>query len=67
MITIRCNGQNRQVDDGTTVAKLVAELGIVNRKFAVERNREVVSRDRLEQTLLEDGDELNIVTLVGGG
>jgi len=67
MITIRCNGQNRQVDDGTSVAQLVAELGIVNRKFAVERNREVVSRDRLEQTLLEDGDELNIVTLVGGG
>jgi len=67
MISILCNGQNREVAAGTSVAQLVEQLGVVGRKFAVERNREVVSREHLDDVVLEDGDELNIVTLVGGG
>ena len=67
MISILCNGQTREVAAGTTVAQLVSDLGIAERKFAVERNREVVSRERLDEVQLEEGDELNIVTLVGGG
>lgn len=67
MISIQCNGQMRQIAPGTSIAVLVEELGVTARKFAVERNRQVVPRDRLAEVILEEGDEVNVVTLVGGG
>lgn len=67
MISIRCNGQIREVAPNTTIAALVEELGVADKKFAVEHNRQVVSRERLAQQVLAEGDEVNIVTLVGGG
>ena len=45
----------------TSAAALVAELGIGARKFAVEINREVVSKDRLDEVVLQEGDEVNVV------
>ncbi len=67
MISINLNGQARQVARGITAAELVADLDIGARKFAVEVNRQVVSRDRLTEVVLHDNDEVNVVTLVGGG
>jgi sulfur carrier protein len=42
-------------------------LSIKTSRLAFERNREVVPRTRYAATLLEDGDRIEIVTLVGGG
>jgi thiamine biosynthesis protein ThiS len=67
MMSITLNGQSKQIAEGTSAAGLVAELGIGARKFAVEINREVVSKERLGEAMLHDGDEVNVVTLVGGG
>ena len=36
-------------------------------RVAVELNREIVPRDRWSETLLKDGDRLEIVHFVGGG
>ena len=66
-IQITCNGQPRQLPPDTSVADLVQQLGVGPRKFAVGLNRKVVSRDRLAATILAEGDEVNVVTLVGGG
>ncbi|EDM80395.1 hypothetical protein PPSIR1_11485 [Plesiocystis pacifica SIR-1] len=67
MPTIVLNGDPRPTRDGQTVAELIAELGLDSRQVAVERNREVVPRAEHGQTLLLDGDQLEIVTFVGGG
>jgi sulfur carrier protein len=67
LITISVNGQTRQVTCGLSVAGLVAELKFPLKFVAVERNREVVPRARHGETLLEEGDQLEVVTLVGGG
>lgn len=61
------NGEPRDVRDGATVEDLVRELGLQRRPIAVERNRRVVPRDRYRDTRLEEGDRLEIVSLVGGG
>jgi sulfur carrier protein len=61
------NGEPREVRDGATLEDLVRELGLERRPIAVERNRRVVPRDRYAATRLEDGDRLEIVSLVGGG
>ncbi len=64
---ITLNGQSRQVADATTLASLLDELGLAGRHVAVEVNRELVPRQRHAEHRLANGDQLEIVTLVGGG
>jgi sulfur carrier protein len=64
---IEVNGQPREVDDGTTVARLLGELEVAQPHVAVELNLEVVPRACHAETVLHDGDRLEVVTLVGGG
>jgi thiamine biosynthesis protein ThiS len=64
---IRVNGEYREVDPGTTVARLLAQLEMHPRYLAVERNFELVPRTRHAECLLQEGDAVEIVTLVGGG
>ena len=66
-IAVVVNGQPRTVPAGTTIAVLIAELGLGDRRVAVERNREVVPRAQHPTTPLADGDRLELVTFVGGG
>ncbi len=67
MITITVNGELRQVQSGATVADLLRELGIGERRVAVECNREIVKKERYGQAGLGDGDVLEIIEFVGGG
>ncbi len=61
------NGNLREVEPGTTVARLLDALQMQPRYVAVERNFELVPRMRHAECILEEGDNLEIVTLVGGG
>lgn len=66
-ISVVINGQATSVTVGTTVEKLILDLGLADRKVAVERNRSVVPRASHATTELADGDRLEVVTFVGGG
>ena len=66
-MTIQVNGQSRSIDADITVAELLRELGVTAPHVAVELNLEVVPRAKHADTLLRDGDRLEVVTLVGGG
>jgi len=61
------NGESRDVPPGTSLGELIASLRLEPRRVAVERNRRLVPRSVHHQTLLNERDELEIVTLVGGG
>jgi len=50
-----------------SVADLVAELGLAGKRIAVERNGEIVPRSRHADTMLAEGDRLEVVGAVGGG
>ncbi len=63
---ITVNGSETQVEEGATVAALVAQLGIRG-PVAVERNREVVPRSEHASTVLAEGDQVEVVHFVGGG
>jgi thiamine biosynthesis protein ThiS len=64
---ITVNGQELELQDGATVAELVASLALPATRVAVERNRELVRRGDHANTALCAGDTLEVVTLVGGG
>ncbi|HBT77329.1 MAG TPA: thiamine biosynthesis protein ThiS [Planctomycetaceae bacterium] len=53
--------------EGTSVAQLLDQLGLGDTFVAVERNRHIVPFAAFSSTPLEEGDRLEIVTLVGGG
>ncbi len=67
MPTIVLNGDPRELGSGATVSSLLAELGLDSRQVAVERNREVVPRAKHGETVLAEGDRIEVVTFVGGG
>jgi sulfur carrier protein len=66
-MTIQVNGETREVPHGNTVAELLSSLGVTQPHVAVELNLEVVPRAQHGDTILQDGDRLEVVTLVGGG
>jgi len=66
-VFVQINGEAREIDERTSIATLVESLGLTAPHVAIELNLEVVPRARHSETMLRDGDRLEIVTLVGGG
>jgi len=66
-VQVVLNGENQEVPQGATVTDVVRMLGLDGRRVAVEINREIIARSSHATHLLEDGDVLEIVHLVGGG
>lgn len=66
-VQITVNGQPQTLADGLSVRQLVESLNLGTQACAVEVNKTLVPRKRHEEHRLEDGDRVEIVTLVGGG
>ena len=64
---IRINGEDKDVGDGSTVADLIASLGLAGRRVAVEHNREILPASGWDLQRLAEDDVLEIVHFVGGG
>lgn len=63
---VTVNDEEMQIDDDTTVAALLASMGMPDRGVAVAVNAAVVPRSRW-QTTLPAGACIDIVTAVQGG
>ena len=66
-VEIRLNGKAREVGDGITVRRLLDELGLHPQRVAVQRNLDIVKRDRYEDIILQPGDTVEILTIMAGG
>jgi thiamine biosynthesis protein ThiS len=66
-IDVSVNGKPMRVPTGSTLAQLLASLGLDRRRVAVELNLRVVPRAEHEALRLNHGDRLEVVTFVGGG
>ena len=63
---IKVNGIEKQINDGASVLTLLEESKLKPTSVAVELNRRLLRTERYAETLKE-GDEVEIVTFVGGG
>ncbi|MBP8131549.1 MAG: sulfur carrier protein ThiS [Candidatus Hydrogenedentes bacterium] len=61
------NGAPCEVPDHATVFDLVQKLGLSVETVVVQRNEEIVDRERFGATVLAPDDALELVRLVGGG
>ena len=66
-VVISVNGDAQTLPAGITVAELLEHLGMADKPCAVEVNMEVIPRRDHAAYQLDEGDELEVVTLVGGG
>jgi thiamine biosynthesis protein ThiS len=66
-MTIRLNGDHCDLSGPLTVGELLTHLDIDRRRVAVELNLLVLKRAAFDETIVREGDEVEIVNFVGGG
>ncbi|MEB3336229.1 MAG: sulfur carrier protein ThiS [Leptolyngbyaceae bacterium] len=66
-ITLQVNGESRTCSAQLSLPELLEQLGMNPRLLAVEYNGEIPHRQFWSETQMQQGDRLEIVTIVGGG
>jgi len=61
------NGTAHQLGDQNSIADLVAHLNLTQQAIAVAVNRNVIARQRWEETRLQAHDQVDVVRAIGGG
>ena len=64
---ITLNGDPFELSGPLTVSELLSHLEIDARRVAVEHNITVLKRDAFDETVVQEGDQVEIVNFVGGG
>lgn len=67
MITVTINGASVSLDQPVSIAELLRSVEVPPNYLAVEINADVVPREDHSTHLVNDGDAVEVVTLVGGG
>ena len=63
---VKINGEELNMA-GKTIAEYLATTNIDPKRIAVERNGDIVPKAKYGETILQDGDNIEIVSFVGGG
>jgi thiazole synthase len=66
-MNIKVNGQLRQFSSPLSITRLAEQLALNPTQVAIERNREIVPKSTYAQVQVNEGDEIEIVTFIGGG
>ena len=66
-IKIKINGKLNIIDDKTKVSVLLRDLKVPLRKVAIELNREILDKKKLNKIFLKTNDKIEIVHFIGGG
>ncbi len=66
-MNVYVNGETKQYPENINVADIVSDLGLANKRIAVELNKEILAFDQYAQTAIKAEDTLEIVQAIGGG
>lgn len=66
-VTVTVNGEPSQIQEGTRLSDLIADMQLKGKRFAIERNQEIVPKSTLDTVYLEAGDVVEVVQAIGGG
>lgn len=64
---IKVNGDTLEVQEGASLAELVEQLGLADKRIAIELNMEIIPRSEHPSTALSNHDDVEIVHAIGGG
>ena len=63
---VKVNGTELDIA-GKTLTEYLATTNYDMKRIAVERNGDIVPKAQYSETVLQDGDSLEVVSFVGGG
>ena len=63
---VKANGKELDLA-GKTIAEYLLTTDYDAKRIAVERNGEIVFKSQYSETVLKDGDSIEVVSFVGGG
>ena len=66
-IQITVNGHEVEIEENSTIADFIKERNVTGKMFAVEKNMEIINKDRYETENIKSGDIIEIVGFFGGG
>jgi len=66
-IKIKINGKIIKIDDKTKLSVLIKNLKVPIKKVAIELNRQIVDKKKLNKINLKVNDKIEIVHFIGGG
>ena len=64
---ITLNGKEKSLNENTILKHLIEELGIADKRIAVEINQEIIPKSEYANYAIRDGDTIEIVHAIGGG
>ena len=64
---ISVNGEQMDVAEGITAEKLISDLGLTDKRIAMELNQNVIPRSQYAGTVIQSADVVEIVHAIGGG
>ena len=67
MMNILLNGESHTLPEQSCITDLIAQLGLVGQRLAVELNGDIIPRSQHEAVVLKEGDKVEIVRAIGGG
>ncbi|WP_457597030.1 sulfur carrier protein ThiS [Hydrogenimonas sp.] len=66
-MTLTVNGEKKEFQEVTTLAEIIAQLGIADKVMAAAVNMEVVKKEAWESFRPKEGDRIELLHFVGGG
>lgn len=66
-VVLTINGEKRTLPEVRSIMELLIHFQLDKKILVVELNRDIIDRDQYDNTLLSDGDAIEIVHFVGGG
>jgi len=66
-MNIIVNGENREFNEGSSVAEVLTKLSLDGKVMAAAVNMDIIKQDAWNSYILSDGDKLELLDFVGGG
>ena len=66
-IVVKINGENKNIPQGISILKLLEQHKIKHDRVVIELNKKIINKENYSSTCLQENDNLEIVTFVGGG
>lgn len=64
---LKINGQDQAIDGELKLTDLISSKSLNCERIVVEHNYQIIPRDKWQEVFLKEGDNLEIVSFVGGG
>ncbi len=66
-IKINLNGKALFLNKGTSLSKVIKKNKLESNKIAIELNREIINKKKIDKIFLKNRDKIEIVHFIGGG